>query len=153
MRGSSSSAALHANLISIAGIGILLVGPPGSGKSALSYFAVLNGHKLIADDMVRCYVRSHALYGMVDNPQYYGWLYERSRGMIDIRWQYGRQRVEKTVRIGLTVTLGEDRQAEGDYALFDRVMPGCRYPCYGLPDAQPDLQLQQLRELVRKQGE
>jgi HPr kinase/phosphorylase len=44
---------VHATAVSIGGQGVLLVGPPGSGKSDLALRLIDRGAKLIADDRVR----------------------------------------------------------------------------------------------------
>jgi HPr kinase/phosphorylase len=56
------ASAVHASAASWAGWGILLAGPPGSGKSALLLQLLASGAQLVADDLVRLERRGAALY-------------------------------------------------------------------------------------------
>ena len=52
---------IHASAIAIAGKGLLILGPPGSGKSSLALDLMARGAVLIADDRVRLSVLDGAL--------------------------------------------------------------------------------------------
>lgn len=68
---------IHANLVFIHGIGVLIMGPSGSGKSALSYQLIQEGGKLISDDLV--------VFDLNKKPQLYG--YSLNPGQIYLRAQ------------------------------------------------------------------
>ena len=48
------STTLHGVLVDVFGIGLLLLGKSGIGKSECAVELVLRGHRLVADDVVRC---------------------------------------------------------------------------------------------------
>jgi len=50
---------VHATCVEIAGIGILLRGPEGSGKSDLALRLIDDGARLVADDRVEIHVAPH----------------------------------------------------------------------------------------------
>lgn len=54
---------MHASLVNIQGIGCLLVGPSGSGKSRLAAECLALGGKLVADDKVLLTLESGMLMG------------------------------------------------------------------------------------------
>ncbi len=43
----------HGALIEVLGVGVLLLGPSGVGKSECALELVARGHRLVADDIVR----------------------------------------------------------------------------------------------------
>ena len=49
---------VHGVLIDVLGVGILLLGKSGIGKSEAALDLVLRGHRLVADDIVE--IRAHA---------------------------------------------------------------------------------------------
>jgi len=59
----SGTQAIHATLISFLGVGCLIVGPSGSGKSRLAAESLLLGGKLVADDKVFLSLESGMLMG------------------------------------------------------------------------------------------
>lgn len=46
------TATLHANLVSVKGVGVLITGEAGNGKSEVSLQLISRGHALVADDVV-----------------------------------------------------------------------------------------------------
>lgn len=48
------STSMHGVLVDVFGIGLLLLGKSGIGKSECAVELVLRGHRLVADDVVRC---------------------------------------------------------------------------------------------------
>ena len=44
---------IHGALVDVMGVGVLLVGPSGIGKSECALELIRRGHRLVADDLVR----------------------------------------------------------------------------------------------------
>jgi serine kinase of HPr protein (carbohydrate metabolism regulator) len=63
MNASMPSANVHATAVALDGIGVLLQGPPGSGKSDLALRLIEGGASLIADDRTELFVKNDRLFG------------------------------------------------------------------------------------------
>src|SRR3990167_5085114 len=48
----SAPARMHGSLVEVGGVGVLLLGGSGSGKSECALELVMRGHRLVADDVV-----------------------------------------------------------------------------------------------------
>src|SRR5690606_21519489 len=53
----SPRASIHGVLVDVLGVGLLLIGRSGVGKSEAALDLVLKGHRLVADDVVQVSVR------------------------------------------------------------------------------------------------
>lgn len=53
VRGHAPTSQIHAALVDVLGVGVLLCGPSGVGKSECALELVQRGHKFVADDVVR----------------------------------------------------------------------------------------------------
>lgn len=60
---------LHASAVAEAGRGLLILGPSGSGKSALALELIAYGAVLIADDLVRIVPEGGGLFAEAPDPQ------------------------------------------------------------------------------------
>ena len=95
---------VHGVLVSIEGIGVLITGEAGTGKSECALELVLGGHKLVADDVVCCTRKTDALVG--EPPAgFEGLLAIRDVGIVDVRdlrgvdGFLGRQRIDLYVQL------------------------------------------------------
>ncbi len=104
---------LPGTLLRVAGVGILLTGPAGSGKSETALALIERGHALIADDAVRVRAGTHdALEGSA--PELLrGRLCVRGLGMLDIARQYP-ERTAASTTVDLIVDLTTAANAAGD---------------------------------------
>ncbi len=59
-----SNGTVHGALVVVNGVGALLQGASGTGKSLTALLLIRKGHKLVADDVVRIERRSTGLMGM-----------------------------------------------------------------------------------------
>ena len=71
---------IQATCVAIDGIGVLLRGPPGSGKSELVLQLIDGGARLVADDGVELRVRGERLFGCLP-----GGAPEAVRGRVELR--------------------------------------------------------------------
>ena len=96
---------IHGTAIDVYGVGCLLIGPPGIGKSEAALELVERGHRLVADDQVTLKRRrADYLYASV-HPRIRHHMEIRGLGIIDIQSIYGVGRVRDFKRIGLLVQL------------------------------------------------
>lgn len=105
----------HGVLVDVYGVGILLTGDSGVGKSELALELVRRGHQLAADDVVDiCRVADNRLIG--ESPAMVRHFMEiRGIGIIDIRAMYGVGAVVLTKSIDMVIHMENwDNQKEYD---------------------------------------
>ncbi len=106
---------IHATAVDCYGVGCLIVGAPGIGKSETALELVERGHRLVADDVVALKRgRDDAVFAET-SPVIEHHMEIRGVGIIDIKSVYGVGRVRNSERIGLVVELEEwNREAQYD---------------------------------------
>jgi HPr kinase/phosphorylase len=95
---------VHGTLIDINGIGTLIRGDSGIGKSECALGLIDHGHSLVADDHVNCVkVNDHIILGK-SNDLNRGYMECRGIGIINVAELFGirRVRVEKSIDIVVT---------------------------------------------------
>lgn len=98
---------VHGVLVEIFGVGVLILGPSGIGKSESALELVTRGHRLIADDMVIVHRgENRSLMGSGSGLARYH-MEIRGIGIIDVKELYGVAAVLATVEIELVVQLEE----------------------------------------------
>jgi len=99
---------LHGTLLDIRGIGTLIRGASGSGKSEAALALLERGHSLVADDLVRVKLLSaHTPVGFCDDMSR-GFMECRGIGIINIEELFGIRFVRLEKKIDLIVTFTED---------------------------------------------
>jgi len=95
----------HGVLVSVDGIGVLLTGESGVGKSEAALELIRRGHQLVADDVVDiCKVSDNRLVG--ECPEMVRHFMEiRGIGIIDIRTMYGVSAVAQSRSIDLVMNM------------------------------------------------
>ncbi len=95
----------HGVLVSVDGLGVLLTGESGVGKSEAALELVRRGHQLVADDVVDiCRVADNRLVG--ECPEMVRHFMEiRGIGIIDIRTMYGVSAVAQSRSIDLVMNM------------------------------------------------
>jgi HPr kinase/phosphorylase len=102
----------HGSLLEIYGIGVLILGRSGIGKSECSLELIKKGHRLIADDVVTIRkVSEHTVIGITDELIKYH-MELRGLGIIDIRALFGICSVADSKKIELVVNLEEDSEGK-----------------------------------------
>lgn len=103
---------LHGVLVDVYGVGMLLRGNGGIGKSECALELVQQGHRLVADDVVCCdYRPPGAVFGM-PAPLLRHHMEIRGLGILNIREQFGVTSVRERKRIDVVVRLVEWRPEE-----------------------------------------
>ena len=98
----------HGTLLDVRGIGTLIRGDSGAGKSEAALALIERGHSLVADDMVRVKLLSdHSPVGFCDEMSR-GFMECRGIGIINVEELFGIRFVRLDKRIDLVVTFLED---------------------------------------------
>jgi HPr kinase/phosphorylase len=99
------STTVHGVLMDIMGIGVLIIGRPGIGKSENALELITRGHRLVVDDVV--YVKKKGavdLYGEAP-PMIKNLLEIRGIGIVDVAHLFGVSAVRDTKKVNLVVEL------------------------------------------------
>src|SRR5580658_6665028 len=108
---------LHGVLVDVYGVGILLLGKSGVGKSECALELVRRGHCIVADDVVRCDWRPPGLvFGQPAELLRYH-VEVRGLGILDVRELFGITSIRERKRIDLVVRLCDWNDEEE----FDRL--------------------------------
>ncbi len=108
-------ASMHGVLMDILGLGVLITGESGLGKSELGLELISRGHGLVADDAVDLYrVNQDTIEGRC--PELLRNLLEvRGIGLLDIKSIFGETAVRRKMRLKLIVHLVRRETLERDY--------------------------------------
>ena len=102
----AKSVSVHGELLIIYGIGVMICGESGMGKSEIALELIKRGHQLVADDRVDCYRIHNHLVGR--SPQLLeGMLELRGVGVINIARMYGVGAVAHKANVDIQITLEE----------------------------------------------
>lgn len=103
----TASTSIHGVLLDVFGVGILLIGKSGIGKSECALDLILRGHRLVADDIVNVRKRPPStLYGMGSEIIKYH-MEIRGLGIINIRDLFGISAVRDRKVIEMVIELAE----------------------------------------------
>lgn len=105
---------IHGVLVDVYGVGVLIMGESGIGKSEAALELIKRGHRLVTDDVVEIRkVSDDTLVGTA--PDITRHLIElRGIGIIDVKMLFGVQSVRQTQNIDLVITL-EDWNKDKEY--------------------------------------
>lgn len=130
------SQTIHGVLMDLYGIGVLVIGESGIGKSETALSLIERGHRLVADDAVTITRIGDRLDGT--SPEVIRYLMEvRGIGIIDVKAMYGAGAVQLVKRIDMIIRLEEwnDKaqynrmgDAEEQYTIL-----GVKKPLYVIP--------------------
>jgi HPr kinase/phosphorylase len=101
----ASEIAIHAVCVNVSGIGILLRGKSGVGKSETAHSLIHRGHRLVADDVVVLKKISPETIIGTHNGTSKEFLALRSIGLINVSRLYGRRAFQDETRIVLDIEL------------------------------------------------
>jgi HPr kinase/phosphorylase len=116
----ASTSSLHGVLMDIYGVGVLILGKSGIGKSECALDLILRGHRLVADDMVHIQKRSPSsvIGSGFEVIQHH--MEIRGLGIINIRSLFGVEAIRERKKIELVLELLEwDTQREYDRLGFE----------------------------------
>ena len=130
------SKTIHGVLMDLYGVGVLVIGESGIGKSETALELIERGHRLVADDAVTIRRIGNRLDGT--SPEVIRYFMEvRGIGIIDVKAMYGAGAVQLTKRIDMVVRL----ETWNDKAAYDRLgseeqtysLFGVKTPLYVIP--------------------
>jgi Serine kinase of the HPr protein, regulates carbohydrate metabolism len=98
---------IHGVLVEVHDLGLLLLGPAGSGKSELALDLVRRGHRLVADDAVELQRLAAGLLIGQAPPLLRGFIEVRGLGVLDLGALLGPAALRERMRVDLVLTLGE----------------------------------------------
>ncbi|RJX41221.1 HPr kinase/phosphorylase [Paenibacillus pinisoli] len=110
LKGLAPEIAVHGVCLNVSGIGILLRGKSGVGKSETAHTLIRRGHRLVADDIVVLKkLSSQTLLGS-HNEKSKEFLALRSVGLVNVVRLYGRKAFQDETRITLDIELTRWRE-------------------------------------------
>jgi len=133
----ASTSSLHGVLMDVYGVGLLILGKSGIGKSECALDLILRGHRLVADDMV--HIQKRSLSSVIGSGfeviQHH--MEIRGLGIINIRSLFGVEAIREKKKIELVLELMEwDNHREYDrfwfeeeyFSILDVEIPMLRIP-------------------------
>lgn len=105
---------IHGVLVDVYGVGVLIMGESGIGKSESALELIKRGHRLVSDDVVEIHkVSDETLVGTAPDITRH-FIELRGIGIVDVKTLFGVQSVRETQNIDLVITL-EDWNKEKEY--------------------------------------
>ena len=111
---------IHGTLLDVYGIGVLLVGESGIGKSEIALELVKKGHRLVADDSVIVSAANRKLYGKAPSPLK-GFLEVRGLGIINVIQMFGVVSIRNSKHISLIISLEKAENVKSIDRLLNKV--------------------------------
>lgn len=102
----TASGSLHGVLVDVFGVGVLLLGKSGIGKSEIALDLVMRGHRLVADDIVNLVRKQGDVYGQ-GNEMIQHHMEIRGLGILNIKDLFGVAAVRDRKKIELVIELVE----------------------------------------------
>lgn len=98
---------LHGVLVDVLGVGVLLMGKSGIGKSECALDLIIRGHRLVADDIINVRLKLPAvLFGQGNDLLHYH-MEIRGLGIINIKHLFGVAAIRERKKIDLVIELVE----------------------------------------------
>ena len=128
---------IHGVLVDVYGVGVLIMGESGIGKSEAALELIKRGHRLVTDDIVEiCKINENTLIGRAPDITK-NFIELRGIGVVDVKMLFGVQSVKETQSIDFVITLEEwDKDASYDrVGLVDEYTEilGNKLVCHNIP--------------------
>ncbi len=154
-------ATMHGVFVEVHGVGTLLMGPSGIGKSECALFLVERGHRLVADDQVLLTCLPNGAVIGAPAPLLRNHLEIRGIGILNIRDLFGATAVREEACVDLVVELCPFRDDE-DYdrlgldevraELLGQKLPKLRIPVRPGRDMGVILEMAARNQLLKREG-
>jgi HPr kinase/phosphorylase len=129
------SISMHGTFVNVSGLGVILIGESGTGKTQCALELVERGHQWVADDAVEIERRRDSLYGRSDE-LVKCLINIRGRGIIEAEELLGAQAILDDSVINLIVELKKTDHNRGQNIYSEeksRDIMGVKLPCMELP--------------------
>ncbi len=130
---------LHGSFVDVYGVGVLLMGRSGIGKSEIALDLVERGHRLVSDDVVNVTRKGEGILMGSGTELVKHFMEIRGLGLIDVRSMFGIRAIRFQKRVEVVVELEEWRPDE-DYtrtglddkpvSILDVELPHVRLPIF-----------------------
>lgn len=130
---------LHGSFVDVYGVGVLLMGRSGIGKSEIALDLVERGHRLVADDVVNVTRKGEGILMGSGTELVKHFMEIRGLGLIDVRSMFGIRAIRFQKRVEIVVELEEWKPNE-DYtrtglddkpvSILDVELPHVRLPIF-----------------------
>ncbi len=108
----SPQTVVHGSLVDVYGVGLLLTGRSGIGKSEIALDLVERGHRLVADDVVMVTRKGEGILMGAGTDLVKHFMEIRGLGLIDVRSMFGIRAIRFQKRVELIIELMEWRPDE-----------------------------------------
>ena len=135
----SPQTVVHGSFVDVYGVGVLLIGRSGIGKSEIALDLVERGHRLVADDVVMITRKGEGILMGSGTDLVKHFMEIRGLGLIDVRSMFGIRAIRFQKRVELVIELMEWRPDE-DYtrtglddegiAILDVQLPRVELPIF-----------------------
>jgi HPr kinase/phosphorylase len=130
---------LHGSFVDVYGVGVLLMGRSGIGKSEIALDLVERGHRLVADDVVNVTRKGEGILMGSGTELVKHFMEIRGLGLIDVRSMFGIRAIRFQKRVEVVVEL-EEWKPDEDYtrtglddkpvSILDVELPHVRLPIF-----------------------
>jgi len=111
---------VHGSMVDVYGVGLLLSGPSGIGKSEVALDLIERGHRLVADDVVMVTRRDSSILMGAGTDLVQHFMEVRGLGLVDIRAMFGIRAIRFQKRVELVVQM-EMADANTEYTRIDMI--------------------------------
>jgi len=105
---------VHGSLVDVYGVGVLLTGRSGIGKSEIALDLIERGHRLVADDVVMVTRKGEGILMGAGTDLVKHFMEIRGLGLIDVRSMFGIRAIRYQKRVEIVVEL-EEWKPDRDY--------------------------------------
>lgn len=132
------SITIHGVLVDVYGVGVLIIGESGIGKSEAALELIRRGHRLVADDVVELRkISDSVLKGTAPEMTKY-FIEVRGIGIINVKMLFGAESIREDQTVDLVIRLSEWKSREDDFerlGLEDEYIEylGNKIVCQSLP--------------------
>jgi len=132
------SITIHGVLVDVYGVGVLITGESGIGKSEAALELIRRGHRLVADDVVELRkINDNVLRGSAPDMTKH-FIEVRGIGIINVKMLFGAESIREDQNVDLVIRLSEWKSREDDYerlGLEDEYIEylGNKIVCQSLP--------------------